>query len=123
MKDKILLVDDSKTSIENLSELLNSEGMEVFEARNGLEGIKILENNPDMKLVISDLHMPVMDGLTMCEEIRKIPKFSNLPIILITSESSADAKVRGKRSKIKAWIVKPCDPNKVLLIVKYLLQT
>ncbi len=104
---KILIVDDSETVRNKLSEELSFEGYTVVEASDGMMGLETLEENPDVSLVITDISMPVYDGITMCEEIQKREAINKIPIIALTTQSSDDFKVRGKAAGIVAWVLKP----------------
>ncbi len=107
----ILLVDDSTTFREELKIDLIEAGHVVLEAVNGEEGLKAaMENAVD--LIISDLNMPKMDGLTMCAHIRE--QGINVPIFMLTTQANPELKAEATRLQVKAWIVKP--PNKVVLI-------
>ncbi|MBF0360728.1 MAG: response regulator [Oligoflexia bacterium] len=118
MKNKVLLVDDHKSATHELATLLKNNDYEVFEARDGLEGLEALKINQDIKLVISDHYMPNMDGLTMCEKIRESKDFGSVIIFVATTEVSPEAKTRGKNLGVKAWITKPYDPELVLKVIK-----
>ncbi|MBF0300564.1 MAG: response regulator [Oligoflexia bacterium] len=118
MKNKILLVDDHKSAIYELLITLQNNDYEVLEARDGLEGLSLLENNLEIKLVISDHYMPNMDGLTMCEKIRENQELNSVVIFMATTEVSPEAKTRGKNAGVKAWITKPYDPELVLKVIK-----
>jgi two-component system, chemotaxis family, chemotaxis protein CheY len=107
----ILLVDDSATFREEIKMDLIDAGYSVFEAVNGEEGLKMAsEGNID--LIISDLNMPVMDGLTMCSHLRA--QGINTPIFMLTTQVNPDLKAEAGRLSVKGWIVKP--PNKGALL-------
>ncbi len=104
---KILVVDDSSTVRNEVSGFLSSNGLEVITANDGKDGISKLKSNPDIKLILSDVNMPIMDGLTMAEKIRSELGNSSVNIIMLTTESSDAMKNRGKAAGVKGWIVKP----------------
>ena len=107
----ILLVDDSSTSREELKMDLVQAGHTILEAVNGEEGLKLAtEGNID--LIISDLNMPKMDGLTMCAHIRE--QGINTHIFMLTTQTNPELKAQAAKLSIKAWIVKPY--NKTVLI-------
>jgi two-component system, chemotaxis family, chemotaxis protein CheY len=106
----ILLVDDSATFREELKIDLLAAGYSVFEAVDGEDGLKkATEGNID--LIISDLNMPVMDGLTMCSHLRA--NGNNTPIFMLTTQVNPELKTEAARLSVKGWIVKP--PNKMAL--------
>lgn len=111
---KILVVDDSEIIRVQLRADLESAGHEVVEAADGVQGLKALEANADVKLVFSDVNMPEMDGLTMCEKLHGNPAFSHIPIIMLTTQSSADMKTRGKENGVVAWVTKPYKSQALL---------
>jgi len=111
---KILVVDDSEIIRVQLKADLEGAGHQVVEAVNGLQGLEVLDENKDVKLVISDVNMPEMDGLTMCEKIHANPDFSQIPIIMLTTQSSAEMKARGKENGVLAWVTKPYKSKALL---------
>jgi two-component system chemotaxis response regulator CheY len=115
---KILVVDDSETLRGQLKTSLEASGYSVVEGQDGLHGIEVLNANPDVKLIFSDVNMPNMDGLTMCEKIHADAKFASIPIFMLTTESNADLKTRGKAAGVVAWITKPFVADKVVEGVK-----
>ena len=108
----ILIVDDSPTVRQQLTIVLTANGFEVVAAVNGAEG---LERAKKMKadLVISDVNMPIMSGLQMIAEIRKLPSYAKTPIFVLTTESGAKV-TEGKAVGASAWIVKPFKPESLL---------
>lgn len=114
---QILVVDDSSTVRNEVSDFLSSNGMDVISAVDGQDGLKKLQGDPAIKLVLSDVNMPVMDGLTMVEKIRSDLK-SNVNIIMLTTESSPSMKERGKAAGVKGWIVKPFKGESVVATFK-----
>jgi len=111
----ILIVDDSETVRAQLKADLVNEGYIVFEAENGLEGIKMMEGNTqNIALIFCDVNMPEMDGLTMCRELHKDPELIHIPIFMLTTQTSALMKTQGKEAGVIAWIIKPYEKKKVL---------
>jgi two-component system chemotaxis response regulator CheY len=102
----ILIVDDSSLIRSQLRAALEAKGAHVVEAENGSEGLwRARENLVD--LVIADVHMPVMDGIKMVEELRKLPEYSKTPIFILTSDAASTRADEGKRAGATAWILKP----------------
>jgi len=111
---QILVVDDSATVRNEVSGFLSSNGFSVQTAIDGKDGLSKLKSDSGIKLVISDVNMPNMDGLTMAEKIRSELGNSTLNIIMLTTESDPRMKERGKAAGVKGWIVKPFKGAAVL---------
>lgn len=120
MTASILTVDDSASIRVAIKIALTSAGYTVSEASDGADGIR-KANAGKFDLIITDLNMPVMDGLTMIEELRKIPAHSGLPIIFLTTESDAGMKQRAKAAGATGWITKPFEAENLVKIVKKVL--
>lgn len=116
---KVLIVDDSKTIRAQVNFTLSKSGFTVVEAEDGLDGIKKLEENGDVKMVICDVNMPNMDGLQMVEKIKQDGKFT-MPIIMLTTEGAADKIARAKEAGAKGWMVKPFKPEQLVEAAKKL---
>lgn len=117
---QILVVDDSSTVRNEVGDFLKKNGLIVTLAVDGQDGLAKLKADPSIKLVVSDVNMPNMDGLTMAERIRGELKNSAVNIIMLTTESSPTMKERGKAAGIKGWIVKPFKGDAVLATFKKL---
>jgi two-component system chemotaxis response regulator CheY len=111
---KILIVDDSSTVRDEVAGFLKKSGMDVATAVDGKDGLAKMKADPAIKLVVSDVNMPNMDGLTMVEKIRGELGNSTVNVIMLTTESSPSMKERGKAAGIKGWIVKPFKGEAVL---------
>ncbi len=115
---KVLIVDDDIRNIFALSSVLEKQKMGVMHAENGKTGIQVLENNPDIEIVLMDIMMPEMDGYDTMKAIRKIPRFEGLPIITLTAKA-----MKGDRDKCIAagasdYITKPVDVAKLLSMMR-----
>lgn len=119
---KLLIVDDSTMLRDMLSYALNEGGYnDVVEAIDGMDGLnKAKADNFD--LIISDVNMPTMDGLTMIGEVRKLPQYAKTPILVLTTERSDEMKTKGKASGATGWIVKPFVPDQLLKAVNIVLS-
>ena len=117
---KILVVDDSSTVRDEVAGFLQSNGLDVATAVDGKDGLVKLKADPGIKLVVSDVNMPNMDGLTMVEKIRGELGNATVNVIMLTTESSPSMKERGKAAGIKGWIVKPFNGAAVLETFKKL---
>ncbi len=106
MSWQILVVDDSFAVRAQLRAELEKRGARVIEAENGREGLwRARENQIDLVLV--DVHMPIMDGLRMIEELRRIPDYAETPIFILTSDAAGSRVDEGKKVGANAWILKP----------------
>ena len=120
MTASILTVDDSSSIRVAIKIALTGAGYQVTEAENGADGIQ-KANSGSFDLIITDLNMPVMDGLTMIEELRKLPAHTGVPIIFLTTESDGAMKARAKAAGATGWLTKPFDPDQLVKIAKKVL--
>ena len=114
---KILVVDDSNSIRDMVSFTLKSSGYQTVEAHDGQDGLSKAQTGT-FDLVITDVNMPNMDGITLCQELRKLVNFKYTPILMLTTESSTDMKQRGKAAGATGWLVKPFNPDKLLATIK-----
>ena len=119
---KILIVDDDMRNIFALSTILKSRSMDVLYAENGIFGIKALEENPDIDLVLMDTMMPEMDGLEAIRNIRQMPHFAALPIISLTAKAMKGDREKCLEAGASDYITKPVDENHVLAVMYKWLQ-
>jgi two-component system chemotaxis response regulator CheY len=117
---QILVVDDSSTVRNEVGDFLKNNGLNVAFAVDGKDGLSKLAADPAIKLVVCDVNMPNMDGLTMAEKVRSEQKNTAVNIIMLTTENSPVMKERGKAAGIKGWIVKPFKGDAVLASFKKL---
>jgi len=119
---QILVVDDSSTVRDEVAGFLKRNGFDVATAGDGSDGLAKLRLDPKLKLVVSDVNMPNMDGLTMAEKIRGELGNKTVNIVMLTTENSPIMKERGKAAGIKGWIVKPFKGDAVLATFKKLVE-
>lgn len=120
---KILIIDDSDTIRDQLKNVFSSkQDIQVIEAENGLVGLNQLQAHPDINLIISDVNMPEMDGLTMVKKIAASGGHKGVPIIMLTTEVSKELKEEAKSNGVRGWIIKPFTPEKLLLVTDQLLK-
>ena len=119
---EVLVVDDSKTVRINLRKILLTDNFKVLEAENGLEALKVLEDNENIQLVVSDLNMPEMDGMTFIREARLNEKTKEIPILIHTTETSKELKKEAKDLGVTAWIPKPIGKDALVGIIKKMLD-
>ncbi len=115
----ILVVDDSVSLRHMLKEILAQEGHRVSEASDGENALQIVQDDK-FDLVLTDVNMPVIDGIELCRELRQMENFRFTPILMITTEATDDMKRSGKMAGATGWLVKPFDPNKLLSTVSLL---
>lgn len=118
---KILVVDDS-TAIRNIIKTALYGDYDILEAENGQVAFDVARAHT-INLFLLDVNMPVMDGITLTRKIRSLKEYSDAPIIMLTTESRESKKQEGKNAGANGWIVKPCDPEKLLGLVNKLLGT
>ena len=113
MSLNILAVDDSKTMRSMINMALLPSGFEVHLADDGIHGLEVLEGiSPDA--IITDINMPRMDGFGFIDAVRAQEKHRATPILVLTTESSAELKMRAREAGATGWIVKPFDPEKLV---------
>ena len=122
MGKNILIVDDSESIREVVSLGLTNAGYNVIKGENGQDGIKLLGENENIKLIITDLNMPVMDGISFLKAVRKIPEYKYLPIIILTTESQEGKKLEAKEAGATGWIIKPFVREKLIAVVKKVIR-
>ncbi len=120
MSKLIVIVDDSATLRMSVEMTLKGAGFEVAQAQNGKEGLDLLQRlaaaNRQPAMIISDVNMPVMDGISFIKEVKQTP-FRYLPILVLTTEREDSKKMEGKRAGASGWLVKPFKPETLLAVV------
>lgn len=114
---KILAVDDSASMRNMVAFTLRGAGHEVQEAPDGKAALDVAKAGR-FDLVLADVNMPLMDGITLTRELRALPAFAGVPILILTTESDTDKKMQGKAAGATGWLVKPFDPEQLLATVK-----
>jgi two-component system chemotaxis response regulator CheY len=118
MAKTILAVDDSATMLMTISMSLEKEGYVVKTAGNGVEALQVLNNGGKFNAIVTDVNMPEMDGITLTGEIRKLPAYKFVPIIVVTTESQLGKKEEGKKAGATGWIVKPFKPDQLIAVMR-----
>ncbi|MEX1057463.1 MAG: response regulator [Natronospirillum sp.] len=119
MTKSILIVDDSASIRQVVSLTLKGAGFDVTEACDGRDALNKLKGQR-VHLIISDVNMPNMDGLTFLKEVKSRPEYKFTPVVMLTTESADDKKRQGQASGAKAWMVKPFQPQQMLAAVNKL---
>jgi two-component system chemotaxis response regulator CheY len=120
MGKKILIVDDSKAIRESIRFVLEENGFSVLEGGDGQEGLTVLGSD-SVDLIITDVNMPNMDGITFIKEARKLPANKFVPILVLTTESQTSVMDEGKAAGATGWIVKPFSSDKLMAAVNKVL--
>lgn len=120
MAKTILIVDDSASLRQVVAIALKGAGYDVIEAGDGKEALAKL-TGPKVHLIISDVNMPNMDGITLVKEVKKMPAYKFTPIIMLTTESQESKKAEGQAAGARAWVVKPFKPEQMLAAVSKLI--
>lgn len=113
----ILAVDDSASMRQMVSFTLKSAGHDVTEAEDGVDALQKAKSG-SYDLILTDVNMPNMDGITLIVELRKLADFKFTPLLMLTTESSSEKKMAGKNAGATGWIVKPFNPDQLLAVIK-----
>jgi two-component system chemotaxis response regulator CheY len=116
----ILAVDDSASMRQMVVMTLKAAGYDVVEASDGEAALQLAKSK-SFNLVLTDVNMPKMDGITLTRELRALPGYKFTPILTLTTESASDKKQEGKAAGATGWIVKPFNPEQLVSTVKRVL--
>jgi two-component system chemotaxis response regulator CheY len=114
----VFLVDDSPTMLAAMSGVLDRAGLAVEKARDGQEALVKLRAAPPLRLMIVDYHMPGMNGVELIREVRKLPAYRFLPILVLTTETEQGKRDQARAAGATGWLVKPVPPDKLLQVVQ-----
>lgn len=120
MSKMIMTVDDSASVRQMVSFTLKDAGYEVVEAVDGKDALSKLKG--DIKMIITDLNMPNMDGIALIKSVRAQPAYKFIPIVMLTTESQAEKKQEGKAAGATGWIVKPFKPDQLLAVIRKVMR-
>jgi len=121
MGKTILIVDDSESIREVVSFTLENEGYDVLIGVDGKDALKHLDGK-NIDLIITDLHMPEMDGIELIKEVRKMDTYTRVPILFLTTESQAAKKMEAKEAGATGWIIKPFVPAKLIAAINKVIR-
>ena len=116
MPGVILAVDDSASMRHMVRFTLESAGYQVMQAADGVEALELAKAN-SADLVLTDVNMPNMDGISLVRELRALDSYKFVPMLVLTTESGSDTKQRGKAAGATGWIVKPFNPEQLLATI------
>lgn len=114
---RVLTVDDSRTILAMLHHTLTGAGFDVLQAEDGEKGLDVLKTE-EVDVVITDINMPVMDGIEFIKNVRASGQYQSLPILILTTETSQDKRDLGRSAGGTGWIVKPFDPEKLISVIR-----
>lgn len=117
----ILAVDDSPSMRQMVSFTLRSAGYDVTEAKDGQEALELAQTGR-FSLVLTDVNMPRMDGLSLVRALRDLSSYRYTPILVLTTEAGREKKMAGKSAGATGWIVKPFEPQQLLNTIKRVLR-
>ncbi len=121
MPKTILVVDDSRSVLAVIGTTLKVAGYNVIQASDGQEGLDILSGNEHVDMIITDLNMPNMDGMTFIQEIKKLTDYQSTPVCMLTTETEQSKLENDASISTDAWITKPVQPALVIDIVSGIL--
>lgn len=121
MAKTILIVDDSESIREVVSFTLENEGYHVLVGVDGQDALKFFDGQ-EIELLITDLHMPNMDGIDLIKEVRKMEAYQRMPILFLTTESQAQKKQDAKDAGATGWIIKPFVPAKLIAAINKVIR-
>jgi len=113
----ILAVDDSASMRQMVAFTLREAGYEVVDAADGVQALELAKSR-QFDLVLSDVNMPNMDGISLIRALRELPAYKFTPILMLTTEAGSDKKQEGKSAGATGWIVKPFNPEQLLSTIK-----
>ncbi len=121
MSRTVLVVDDSASMRLLVSQTLEQQGFSVVEADNGQSALTAARSLKQLDLVVTDLNMPIMDGITFVQHLRQLAGFKFIPVLLLTTETRTDQKDKAKAAGATGWLTKPFDPSKLKAVVQKVL--
>ncbi|MCP5329125.1 MAG: response regulator [Steroidobacteraceae bacterium] len=113
MSNVILAVDDSPSMRQMVGQTLRAAGYDVIEAADGVEALEVAKERV-VDVVITDVNMPNMDGITLVTRLRALPSYRLVPLLLLTTESAPERKAEGKQAGATGWMAKPFNPDQLL---------
>ncbi len=116
----ILAVDDSASMRQMVTFTLKGAGFDVVDAVDGVDALNKAKTKK-FDLVVTDVNMPNKDGITLIKDLRALPDYKFIPMLMLTTESGSDKKMQGKAAGATGWIVKPFNPDQLLKTVKKVL--
>ena len=122
MAKSILIADDSESIRAVVGFALREAGYDVIVANDGQHALDLLVQNDHVSLIVSDLNMPVKDGISFLKDVRSLDKFKYLPFLILTTESQETKKMEAKQSGATGWIIKPFVKEKLIAVIKKVIR-
>ncbi|QER42119.1 response regulator [Thermodesulfobacterium sp. TA1] len=119
---KALVVDDSNAIRQIERKYLEEMGFEVLEAENGEEALKVVNENPDIQLILLDWHMPVMNGYEFLVKLRSNPKWSDIKVMMVTTENQQKSVIDAILAGANEYLMKPFDKEMLETKIRFLLE-
>lgn len=119
--NSILVLDDSPTMVMSLSRILSKSGYTVETAANGKDGMDKLRAGMKPNLILTDLNMPVMDGIAFIKEVRRFAATRFTPIVVLTTESVTGKRDEARSAGASGWLTKPTQPDELIATLKQLM--
>ncbi len=120
MLKKVLVIDDSALIHQMYKMVLMRYKCEILDALNGQEGLEKLEKNPDVSLILLDINMPIMNGIEFIKKVNALGKFSNIPIVMVSTEGKEEDTMRGLALGAKGYVKKPFQPSALHALIEKL---
>lgn len=120
MPKKVLIVDDSRSVRMQVGYTLREAGFKVIEAKDGQEGLRLLQQHPDLAVIIADINMPELDGISMTEKIKA--GGSGVPVLILTTETVREVVEKAREAGAVAFITKPFQPEQLVRAVKKIIS-
>jgi two-component system, chemotaxis family, chemotaxis protein CheY len=117
MSISVLTIDDSRTMRDMLQMALTEAGFRVTQAEDGQHGLEMLARETP-RVIVTDINMPRLDGFGFIEAVRREAKYRSIPILVLTTESDNEKKMRARQAGATGWIVKPFDPEKLVAAIR-----
>jgi two-component system chemotaxis response regulator CheY len=114
----VFLVDDSPTMLASMSAVLTAAGLAVEKAVSAEDALQKLQGKPALRLIITDYHMPGMNGVDLIRELRKLPAYRFLPMLVLTTESEQSKRELARAAGATGWLVKPVAPDRLLQVLQ-----
>lgn len=112
---KILAIDDSRTIRDMVRLTLEREGISTTLAEDGIHGLEVLQSlDPFPDAILTDVNMPRLDGFGFIDAVRKLDRYAGIPILVLTTESARELKLKARAAGATGWIVKPFDPARLV---------
>jgi len=122
MAAKVLIIDDSASVRRQVSSILKTEGFDIIEAADGIEGSEQIRTNTDLALVLCDINMPRLNGLDMLESLSEEITKKSIPVVMLTTEGEPESMSRARKAGARGWIIKPFKEQLLVGAVKKLTE-